>query len=812
MRFLPALSGCRNQQNINVLLPSPLETGLRAMTEVTFMPQIVRIPFVARKTAIATALAVLSVPAWAEELVLEEVIVTAQKRAESVQDIAATVNVVSGESIEKFAAFDFNSLEQQTAGLTLSSPNARNSTISMRGVSVDPESGVSAAVDVYWNEANVRADIAFNQMYDLERVEILRGPQGTLQGRTSPGGAINMITRRAPLEEASGYVQGSVSDNDGYNGQLAYGAALIPGELGVRVAGVYDTNNGNNVENITTGEDDQEVKAYSGRLSSVWQPIDLLETQLIYQYLKRKADDPKAMSGIDSLGERPTLDADDRKALANSNDFGDIHFNLLNLITNWEVMDHQVTGIVALQESTKTAQTENDRAYSLQYITTEGPSFQDTQTKTDSISYELRAASIDNPFWNYMVGLYYQDQNTTTKFRSNAVRLDVSGLGFLTTGKLPVNSNNFAIFTFNTFNLTDTLQLEMGLRWTDYDNYRRADIDFGGLTWVPPALEPVRDQIEEGFAASFPIEGVPDDKDSSSEDAFTGSLALRWDWRDDTNLYVSYNRGYRPSGISIVPSPDIEFLPDGVDDLLYDDETSDAFEIGSKSRLWEGRATLETALYYQTFDGYLGFVRGVQVLNDQGQPVDLPGGLVFNGDANIWGVELTGQVLLADTWDAGGTFSYSKGEWDGASQPCNDRTGDEVLGSCDIDGEPLGGEPEWSFSLNSEYYFPLGDATELYVRGLLKYTDDRINTEASAGIGQVAEDFESFTILDLFVGWRSSSASWDVSVWAKNVTDEDAVIFQQGPDQYDIAISDSSYTQTNTLRERIFGMTARYNF
>ena len=411
-----------------------------------------------------------------------------------------------------------------------------------------------------------------------------------------------------------------------------------------------------------------------------------------------------------------------------------------------------------------------------------------------------------------MVGLYYLDQNTNTRFVSNGVRLDVSGLGFQTVGKLPVNTNHFAIFTFNTLNLTDTLQLELGLRWTDYDNYRRADIDFGGLTWVPPALEPFRDQIEAGFAANFPIEGVPDDKDSGSEDAFTGSVALRWDWRDDINLYVSYNRGYRPSGISIVPSPDIEFLPNGVNDLLYNDETSNAYEIGFKSNPLEGRARLDGALYYQTFDGYLGFTRGVQVLNDLGEPVDLPGGLVFNGDANIWGVELYGEVLLTDTWNFGGTFSYSKGEWDGASEPCNERQPGQVLGSCDIDGEPLGGEPEWSFSVNSEYYYPVGDNTELYVRGLFKYTDDRINTEASAGIGQVAKDFESYQILDMFVGWRSSDYRWDVSLWAKNLLDDDAVIFQQGPDQYDIAVSDGSYTQTNTVKERIFGMTARYSF
>lgn len=97
-------------------------------------------------------------------------------------------------------------------------------------------------------------------------------------------------------------------------------------------------------------------------------------------------------------------------------------------------------------------------------------------------------------------------------------------------------------------------------------------------------------------------------------------------------------------------------------------------------------------------------------------------------------------------------------------------------------------------------------------RALPKYTDHRFNTDASAGIGQVAKDFESYTIQDLFIGWGSSAYTWDVTLWAKNVTDEDAVVFQQGPDQHDIAFSDRSYTQTNTVNEHIFGLTTPYNF
>ncbi|WP_243391576.1 TonB-dependent receptor [Pseudohalioglobus lutimaris] len=767
-----------------------------------------------RKTMLASALSAAAMSAPAKNLVLEEVVVTAQKRSETVQDIAATVNVVSGQDLQKFAAFDFRAIEQQTAGLTLSSPNARNSTISLRGVSIDPESGVAAAVDVYWNDAVVRPDVAFSQMYDLERIEILRGPQGTLQGATSPGGALNMITKRADVDEVSGYVSGSVADNSGLNAQVAYGTPLIVGTLGIRVAGVYDASSGADVQNLTTGFDDQELEAYSGRISTIWLPTDAFEAQFIYQYLDRSADDPKAMAGIDTLGVRPALRPGDNKALGKTDNYGDFDFNVANLIMDWEVAGLQLTGIVAYQDSHKKSATEIDRANSLQFTEVDAPTFQQSTTDVESWVYEFRVASMENEFWNYMVGLYHRDQETSTEALANTVRLGgpIGALGFESLATLPLDASEFAVFTFNTLDLTDKVQLEFGLRWTDYDRSRRADVEFEGLTYVPPAFEPLTELISAQFSQGFPIIGVPKDKQSASEDAWTGSLAMRWDWRDDTNLYASYNRGYRPTGISIVPSPTIEFLPNGVDDLLHDEETSDAFEIGFKSRLWDDRASLNGALYYQTFDGYLGFVRGTQVLDDTGSPVGLPGGLIFNGDATIWGVELDGRVLLTETWDFGGSLSYNKGEWDEVSAPCNDRAPGEVLGMCDLGGEPLGGEPEWSISLNSEYFIPLGNDTQVYVRGLFKYTDERQNTDASAGLGQVAQTFESYEVLDVFLGWRSSDYSWDVSLWGKNVFDEDAVTFEQGPDQYDVALSGGSYTQTNILPERVVGVTARYSF
>ena len=766
-------------------------------------------PLTLRKTSLAAALSLVAAPTLAQ-LMLEEVIVTAEKRSENVQDIAATVNVVSGEDIEKFQAFDFNSLQQQTAGLTLASPNARNNTISLRGVSVDPESGTSTAVDTYWNEAIVRPDIAFTQMYDLERVEILRGPQGTLQGRTSPGGAINIITKRANVDEAGGYLQLAATDNSGLNTQVAYGAPLIDGILGVRIAGVYDQNDGPDIENLTTGFDNQELETKSARISTVWHATDTFSAELVYQYLDQNKDDPKAMTGVDQLGIRPTLKPEDGKALAGTDDNADLDFDVASLIMDWEILGHEVTGIASYNDSSKKAQTEVDRANSVPYYPSTAPTHQNSKTDLTAYTYELRVASADNEIWDYMVGLYYQDQNTDTKFISNSLLLappSAAGTGFATDSILPVYRNNYAIFTFNTFQLTDNVQLEAGLRWTQYDSFTRADVYYAGAN--DPGPFGTLETVDLLFATRFPIVAIQDP--NTNEDAVTGSLKVRYEWRDDVSLYAAYNRGYRPSGASIVPSPNVQFLPDEAAVLTYDEETSDAIEIGAKSTLWDDRATLNVALYYQQFDGYLGFVRGVQVLDDSGLPVDLPGGIVYNGDANIWGFEAEGRVLLSETWSAGGALSYSKGEWDGASAPCNERVGDEVLGSCDVDGEPLGGEPEWSVSLNSEYFYPL-ESTEVYIRGLFKYTDDRINTDASAGIGPVASDFKSYQLLDLFTGWRSSDFTWDVSLWVKNVTDEDEVIYQQGPDQYDLAISGGSYTQTNILPERTFGATARYNF
>jgi outer membrane receptor protein involved in Fe transport len=760
----------------------------------------------------------LTTPAMAQnDLMLEEVIVTAQKREQTQQDIAATVNVVTGDVIDNFAVFNFSDIEQLTAGISLTTINSRNSNISMRGITTDPESGSDSAVQVYFNDVSVREDVAFTQMYDLARIEVLRGPQGAVQGRTSPAGAIKMITQQPNMSIVEGYIQTSFSDNDGFNGQFASSLPLIENELAIRVSGVYDENNGSDVENLTTGLNSTK-RASSGRLSVAWEPTDTFSALLTTQYLDRStADDPKILVGSDSLSTRPTLTASDRTALAQTNDFDTLVYKLASLELNWDLAGHQLTSISGKQDSTKPGRLENDRAFyqpALNSAFVEGDlnTFQETNTAVDSFSQEFRLASVDNDTWDYMVGAFYNKQDTTTSFASWGARdIGIGDVNFLTGGSVPVNREDFAIFTFNTVRLTDDLAIDIGLRHQKVNRFNLTDVfllEFGQIA-VDPAFAGVVDQITSGFEANFPISAISDKDSRTSSEATTGSFTVRYNLDEDISLYGSYNRSFRTGGISIIPDPNIAVI-EAAGQLKYDDETSDAIEFGMKGRFWDGRATANVAIYLQKFDGLISRNIGLQALTaDSSSSFDIPGGITYNADATMQGLEIDGQILITERWSAGGAFSYNESKYDdGAQSPCS--AAGELL-TCEIGGDRIAGQPKLSFSLNSEYYIPL-DSVEWYVRGLYKYTGDIINSSAISGLTNAREKFNSYDTINLFTGIRAENGQWDVSLWAKNLLDEEALLTEIPSDTYDIAASGGSYVSPTLIPERTIGLTARYNF
>jgi len=231
------------------------------------------------------------------ELALEEVVVTATKKEENVQDIAQTVNAVSGSTLDNYQIRDLSELAQVVSGVEFTQIDPRRSTIIMRGQKMDPDGGNDQPIQGYVDEVPLRAGEMFLQMYDTERVEILKGAQGTLQGVVSTGGALHIYTRSAQVGsgERNGYVKTTWADN--MTSILEAASDLhFSDTLSMRVAGVMNNNDGKEVRNIRTAVNESHTYD-SGRMSLSWEPTDALSVRFKYQNMEVNSIYPQPVAG-----------------------------------------------------------------------------------------------------------------------------------------------------------------------------------------------------------------------------------------------------------------------------------------------------------------------------------------------------------------------------------------------------------------------------------------------------------------------------------------------------------------------------------
>jgi outer membrane receptor protein involved in Fe transport len=732
----------------------------------------------------------MSTPGFAQGsgLVLEEVIVTAQKRAESIQDIAASVSVVGGEELQEFNIFDFSAIEQLTAGLTLNNSSARNQTISLRGMTYDSEGPANPVVDAYWNSLPARSDVVFNQMFDIERIELLRGPQGTLQGQTSPGGAIMVNTRRADVSGFSGLVQTTGGDRDRFATQIGVNVPVIEDKLAVRIAGNYDESELNGIKNIYTGTK-QSGRNTAGRISIAWDATDRISADLVYEYSEQDINDFKDMTGSDLLGNgNPSLGKHDRKGLTEADNKFHKRNQLTMLEINWDISDsHQLTSISGYQDTLSDDWRDIDRSNAVP----DAIQVQAVEIKNETFTQEIRLSTAEPAFgfWDYIVGVFYKDRDLDTHFYR---WLSPGGALAINAPKIPSDREEWGIFNHNTFEITDVSRVQVGIRWSKVDQKNRYDFSLVSA--------------QTGDHVFGPIETIPDALDHPSDDKVTGSLKYLHDFTladQEVMAYASLDTSYRPGGMTIEPR-----LTDP-DDLLFDDETSWSFEVGFKSTLWDQRVQLNGAAFYQEFDGYISRATGVLVdTTGDGNGDSRASGIMFNGDAIISGAELDGTALLTENWTAGGGITYVDAKFDDAQVPCDGAPGtyNGAVQTCASDGR-IGDEPNWSASIHSEYVLPMGEL-EPFIRGVYKYTGFRMedNIKNNGFDGKA----DSYGVLNLYTGVRDNAGVWEASVWATNLFDKDADITK-----FPAEVSNgqlTGYRQANIIPERAFGVTGRYNF
>jgi len=811
-------------------------------------------------------------PAYAQITTLEEIVVTANKREQNVRDVSAVVNVVGGEEIDKLQLLTFEDLERVTSGLQLTQSNPRNATIALRGVTVDPESGTGSAVDVYQNNVTQRSDNIFGALYDLDRVEVLKGPQGSIQGATSPGGAIVIHTKKANLEKVDGYVRSTVTKGvDGVNVQAAIGVPLIKDKLGIRIAAYDDQSDKRNIVNTTTNRaQDSDVTSFRGTLT--WKATENLEMNLVHQnndslvygtpQLAGERNFASAFQGVNvipcnfaSSGKESCrrVTADDNEAIAGDDSFTQNDADITTLNLDWSIGNHKLSYVYGKTDSTKTSRTVNDISnnFPLQQFfygaalgvqnDTDYLTHQSTVTSVDTDVHELRFASVDNDRWNYMVGLYSRDQETSTDFEAwtaipyiplsiansplSPIQFTgghIEGINFSTGGTIPFNSETDAIFTAHEFQLTEKTKLEAALRYQEVERFNKTDILFGAFNqadrisiqnlqavslspFVPVQFAPfIAQQVLQGTLgqiSSTNIVGVAPEFQNPSDDATTARFAINHAFSDNFSAYLSYSESFRQGGISITPGESLSAA-----DLLYDSETSDAIELGFKGIYLDGAAEVNVAIYSQNFDGFLGYVSGLTYMNVQGVVEDLTGGLVFNGDAKNQGVDLDWRMATSNNWMWGGSLNYTDAKFDNAPVPCNIRQPGQQVGRC-ASSSRIAGTPELTAVLYGEYSKEMSSGMNFYARGNAKYNDGIVATRA-VEFGGSAGETPSYLLLDFFMGVRGDT--WEVGVFAKNILDDDADLdFSNPGDDFDV---NGDFTEIRRLQERTFGVTAQYNF
>ncbi|MCX2980440.1 TonB-dependent receptor [Halieaceae bacterium IMCC14734] len=702
--------------------------------------------------ALVAAIAAFSAPmsmAQGSNLVLEEIVVTAQKKAENLSETPMTVNVITGETFSEYAGFDIRDLDRFTAGIAVTGLDF-DVDMAVRGLGSNLDAALDPRVTFYWDNAySVRQIANFVSQFDLERFELLRGPQGTLYGKSSPAGALTMQTRSPNLENVDGFFQQAFSERDGINSQLAVSLPIVKDTFGIRLAGVYDQNRNQDIENITLGINNQ-AETKGGRVVALWQASDNIDVRFSYNYVKADKD-------INSIVEGNGLQYTDRKAV---NEFAATSYERHSqavLEVNWELPNEWLlTSVTSHQRSLMQREFDSDQT------DVKGQNQSVTSDIKGAVNQELRLQSVGNDFWDWTAGIFYQDSEAETPvYVDNFVLV---GLGVYlpfvaeVTGPAFNDSEEYALFLHNAFHITENGTLTLGLRYNNLERYNQQT--FEQLAFLLAGDERV------GPLDTTIVEGVPEDVQNLDYDAFTGTLKYQHSFADGLMVYGSYDRGWRSGSANIGGQP----LP--ADWAAFEEESSDNFELGMKWSFMEGRGLFNLTGYYQTYeDFHYGANNVLYVLIDdsfaQGSPV------VNADEVSSTGVEAEVSYLIMQNWSFSASMSYNKTKFEQFDDaPCNDPSQDLTTpgdyATCDLKGEPAGTQPEWSGVITSEYYTDVGDRDmEWYLRGLFKAEGEREDVDVDRTIS-------GYAFVDVFTGLRSNDGAWDVSLWAKNLLDEEA--------------------------------------
>jgi outer membrane receptor protein involved in Fe transport len=693
-----------------------------------------------------------------ETLALEEVVVTAQKREQSLEEIPMSITVLGGTLLERQQAFDFADMATLIPGFSITGNTPGVTRITLRGTNTG---GVASTVGVYFDEVPFGSSTALANgavlsgdfdTFDLARVEVLRGPQGTLYGASSLGGVLKYVPNQPSTEGFEGSFKVGLEDvNDAGLGYNATGYVNVPlsDTFALRASAFYRENDGwvdtigdsplpsltepgvNVVDGTMVEKGINSSETSGGRIQALFQPNDEFSINLLAMFQDIQSDDSSNQEA-DPQTFKPLYPNPTSSRYQDA--FNDISYEVYSATVDWEFSDW-----ASLQSVTSWGDFEQDLRADIAVAAnfTGGPplasfltfafgtpmsSAQDQITSTDKFTQELRLVSAESTRFEWLAGIYYTDEDSLISQQLVALTPNtdtpISGFPLLADLNLISTYEEIAVFANATWFMTDRFEVSFGARQSDNDQ---------------TVL-----QVGEGPL----VGGASEFAGESSESPFTWSISPRFQLTEDSSIYARAATGFRPGGPNVLPPTAPSSVP-----TQYDSDTLTNYEIGYKTNSANGRFILDVAGFYIDWED-------IQLFSTvEGFGVNVNGGTAVSK-----GVEFSSSFAATDeltlTLNGAYTDAYLTSDAGAGGQ----------------DGDPLNFVPDWSFGLSADYEWTVGSGSTAYVGGTLAYTGERAVGRSIPGANGEVRYLGDYSALNLRAGLETGR--WFYEIYAKNVTDE----------------------------------------
>jgi iron complex outermembrane receptor protein len=769
---------------------------------------------------IGTSFVALAMPALAQEVAADapdvgiaDIVVTAQKRTERLQDVPVAVTVLSGATLENRGALNLENAQYLVPSLNFQKSGvAINQSLFLRGVgtstfSIAGEPSVSTVVD---GVVFSRAGEAFSDLVDIERIEVLRGPQGTLFGKNSSAGVVNIVTRR-PGDEFGIAADASWFEGNEWRLRGSVDAPLSD-TIKSRLTGFYSKYDGN-IYNDFHDRDVNGYERYGVRGIIEATPSDKVTLTLIGDWRKASDDccvevvaappltgtgavDATALAFIQPALP-PLQGSDTRRVNTNTINRNEETSWGLSLQADVELGGQLLTSITAYRSYDNNEVRDGDwvdQPYiGVPQIADVGP-----QTGT-TFSQELRISSIGNNVIDYVAGAFFSSADTTRRFTRNVTQCaaavppaptvltpctsPLAAAPTFPTGTAFFGSDftNFALFGQATWNVTEQLRLIGGLRFTldQLDVFHSRQTALAG-----PGIQPSGPIVNGVLAtADRPWRG------KATNENISGRAGVQYDISDNHMVYATYARGYKG------PAFNVFFNLQAVGTGVVDAETADSFEIGLKNTLLDGTLVFNIAGFYAKYSNF------------QANNPDIVSGVVVTrftnaGDISTRGVEADFIWRPTSAFGLSGGIAYTDAHVDEFNLPPGGNPNDVIPS-----GTPLAYAPKWKGSLAADYTWEVGQELNILFGLQGSVQSSQLAIFSPNPIVRDNGTIDGYALVDASIGVGDRDDRFRVTVHVRNIFDE----------SFPAAIATGGPRGTYLYRipyeaDRRFGVTGRVNF